>query len=477
MTRINLAASSISNNFITSLSGGITSLGQPAQNYLTTQWTSLSAPNVSPLGKLKDFRGKYHSVPTKATTSFKNDDYILIQDKEQIQSGLSTWEAYTTCINMYVGMSLLSMGYSLASGGYMQAISLAWVMFIGYYTGLLMVACFDRYPDPEVSYEKLGGFAMGKLGPCWKKIGVYMVAISVTVEFIGFSAAAYVFLFRHAHMLLKSWLEFRDIVIMSTMISFPTVFALNFTEMTIWSLIGTIAPTCVVIACISLFLVHNNRFNDHTYESFYFQGTGVSAGIFLYALGGHAALPSVYNSMRHKESYPFMVRSVFSTMFILYTIVAFSCLFTFGEETNVLITENYAVWPGGFMITLMIVLMLMKCISLLPGNINMVCEIPESIMGLNDKPNMKRLCRGTSFVCVCALGWLARDHLDVLEAITGASCTMATSVIFPLLFYILILWQELSICSRIWNIFLLLLSIVLTVWFTWQSIQKLQHDV
>lgn len=244
-----------------------------------------------------------------------------------------------------------------------------------------------------------------------------------------------------------------------------------------WSLIGTIAPMCAVIACISIFLVHNDRFSEHDYDAFNFEGTGVSAGIFLYALGGHAALPSVYNSMRHKASFPFMVRSVFSTMFVLYTTVALSCLFTFGFETDILITENYKLWPGGFTINLLIIIMLLKCMSLLPGNINMVCEIPETIMGFQKRPNMKRICRGTSFILVCTLGWLARNHLDALEAITGATCTMATSVIFPILFYILILWPELSICSRIWNIFLLLVSLFLTVWFTWQNFEKLKHDV
>merc|ERR1719285_1156084 len=194
---------------------------------------------------------------------------------------LTTWEAYTTCINMYVGMSLLSMGYSLMIGGYMQVISLLGVMLIGNYTGLLMVACFEKFPNPEISYEKLGGYAMSKISPKLKTLGIYMVAVSVTVEFIGVASIAYVFLFRHAYMLFNQWFEFRDVVIVCTTISFPTVFALNFSEMTIWSLVGTIAPICAVLACIGIFLVHNDRLNDHEYTAFNFEGTGISAGTFL----------------------------------------------------------------------------------------------------------------------------------------------------------------------------------------------------
>lgn len=361
-------------------------------------------------------------------------------------------------------------------GGYLQVISLLGVMLIGNYTGLLMVACFEKFPSPEISYEKLGGFAMSKLSPRLKQVGIYMVAISVTVEFIGVASIAYVFLFRHAYMLFNQWFEFRDVVIVCTAISFPTVFALNFSEMTIWSLVGTVAPICAVLACIGIFLVHNDRFHENEYDAFNFEGTGISAGIFLFALGGHAALPSVYNSMNVKEDFPFMVRSVFMSMFLLYAFVALSCLFTFGYDTDILITENYAVWPGGIAITSLIILMILKSLSIIPGNLNMVCEIPEGMMGLDEKPNLKRLSRVCGFAMMCVLGWVARDELDILEAITGASCTMATSVIFPLLFYILILWKDLSCFSRAWNIFLFVTSILLTIWFTWQTFQNVHRE-
>ena len=91
--------------------------------------------------------------------------------------------------------------------------------------------------------------------------------------FGNFFILRYVFLFRHAYMLFNQWFEFRDVVIVCTAISFPTVFALNFSEMTIWSLVGTIAPICAVFACIGIFLVHNDRLNDHEYTAFHFEGT------------------------------------------------------------------------------------------------------------------------------------------------------------------------------------------------------------
>jgi len=466
---------SLPNQFFHSIGSGITSLVEPTPTYLTTQWSSRSFP-IANFGPNEKTLAAYRE---NQNINGDNAPYYLLEETaaKPATKGLTTFEAYTTCINMYVGMSLLSMGYGMMVGGYLQIISLAWVMLAGTYTGLLMVECFEKYDGPEISYERLGGFAMGIIGPRWKQIGIYMVAISVTVEFIGFSAIAYVFFFRHAYMLFSGLFDFHVVVLASTALLFPTAFALNFTEMTIWSLVGTIAPTCAVLACLGIFIVNYERFNDHTYEMYNYEGTGLSAGIFLFALGGHAALPSVYNSMERKQDFPLMVRAVFLTMFVLYTAVALSCLFTFGSETNILITENYAEWPGGAVIKILIIIMLLKCMSLLPGNLNMVCEIPEGMLGFHNKPNMKRLIRGTSFILVCALGWLARDHLDFLEAITGATCTMATSVLFPILFYILILWPELSFCGRLGNVLALLLSLALTVWFTWQNFRNLKGEV
>jgi len=476
MKKFNLSPSSLSNNFFDSLHGSISALALPQTNYLTTQWSS-SVPNFASFQR--DDAHQFNSLPVQGgkedardrkPLNLSQDGYILLRDKQEAGATLTTWEAYTTCINMYVGMSLLSMGYSLMIGGYMQVISLLGVMLIGNYTGLLMVACFEKFPNPEISYEKLGGYAMSKISPRLKTLGIYMVAVSVTVEFIGVASIAYVFLFRHAYMLFNQWFEFRDVVIVCTAISFPTVFALNFSEMTIWSLVGTIAPICAVLACIGIFLVHNDRLNDHEYTAFNFEGTGISAGIFLFALGGHAALPSVYNSMVRKEDFPFMVRSVFVTMFFLYAAVSLSCLFTFGYDTDILITENYAVWPGGVAITILIVLMIFKILSVIPPVVNVMCEIPENLLHIRHKPNMKRLFRGVGFLFCCTVGWSFRNNLDVLEAITGSSCTMATSVLFPIVFYVAMYWKQLSTTSVILHSLLLLLASFATIWFTYQSV-------
>jgi len=111
-----------------------------------------------------------------------------------------------------------------------------------------------------------------------------------------------------------------------------------------------------------------------------------------------------------------------------------------------------------------------KIISVIPPVVNVMCEIPENLLQIRHKPNMKRLFRGVMFLFCCAVGWSFRKNLDVLEAITGSSCTMATSVLFPIIFYVAMYWKQLSTTSVILHTLLLLVASFGTIWFTYQSV-------
>merc|ERR1719499_1489377 len=144
---------------------------------------------------------------------------------------------------------------------------------------------------------------------------------------------------------------------------------------------------------------------------------------------------------------------------------------------DVLVTQNYAKWPGGFFITFLIIIIVIKLISLVPANVNVMAEIPENFFEITNKPPLQRIFRVCTFLLCALIGWLMQDYLDILEAVTGAGCTMATSIIFPILFYLMLYWKQLSRYSRIGNCALLFFSCVLTVWFLWQDFSKcVQED-
>jgi len=91
----------------------------------------------------------------------------------------------------------------------------------------------------EILIKLISSFkAMGTLGPKWGNVGWGMVAFAITVEFIGLTACAIVFLFRHVALLITG-VPFWIVAIGCVCATIPTVFLLNFAEMSIWSIIGT----------------------------------------------------------------------------------------------------------------------------------------------------------------------------------------------------------------------------------------------
>merc|ERR1719336_904394 len=95
---------------------------------------------------------------------------------------------------------------------------------------------------------------------------------------------------------------------------------------------------------------------------------------------------------------------------------------------------------------------------------------------ISHKPNYQRTFRSGALLFCAMTGWVFRDQLDVLEAVTGAGCTMATSIIFPIFFYLLLYWRQLTSLSKIANVALLIFSIILTCWFLYQDISKCFQD-
>merc|ERR1712048_1477127 len=167
-----------------------------------------------------------------------------------------------------------------------------------------------------------------------------------------------------------------------------------------------------------------------------------------------------------------MGTNVFLFMFLLYSVCSFCCLFTFGMDTRVLVTENYATWPGGWVIKVLIVIIIAKLFCVIPANCNVMCGLLESAMRIEDKPTTQKAFRTVCFTACAVLGWFFRENLDMLEAMTGGVCTMATSVVLPILFYLCIYWKLLSKTSLSVTIIVFVFSIILTIWLFWMDLEK-----
>eukprot|EP00940_MAST-03C_sp_MAST-3C-sp2_P000525 g525.t1 len=273
----------------------------------------------------------------------------------------------------------------------------------------------------------------------------------------------------------------------------PTVWMLNFSDLWFLSLLGLICSCMVSLTVIACFVKAEVEEEATAFDDLSITGgsddTMVCLGIYILSMAGHAALPGVYTQMREPEKFNTMLDWSFLAIFVVYAAVALAGYATFGSDAKVVVTDNLHDWPGGaafYLTTCFVCLQIWSCIS---GCVQILCEIPEELLfsesnelsdddvdgskgyaALDDEdddfrtttiesPPTKESSRSRGLSLHSALAssslsieakqrifrtlvlWIVLGPLSFVcygnlklalcEAITGALCTMATSLIFP----------------------------------------------
>lgn len=348
----------------------------------------------------------------------------------------------------------------------------------GNWSGRLLIRSFAKMRigsvGGEVSYTALGYHACGT-------VGQMTVSFAIFLEFFGLVLTLLIFLWRHLAILLPS-ISYPELIIVSSIILLPSVWMVNLSELAIVSLIGMISSVLTTAATVLIFfgaVSGHLWFDDFQGELpaqesiFRFENLGLSAGIFLCTLAGHGCLPSVYSNMEKPEEFGSMLNVVFTVMCGLYIIVSLILVYIFGDNCKILMTENFADWPGSkdFIVLAIIIFLLLKLVCTLGALVHILCEIPEAFMKMKSRVS-QTVFRSCVYLACCVLAYFANDHLDVVEAVTGAFATMLTSFIFPLLFYLILYFQDLNTIQRFAYSITLTIVLILTVWFVWQDVLK-----
>lgn len=201
-------------------------------------------------------------------------------------------------------------------------------------------------------------------------------------------------------------------------------------------------------------------------------GFSVALGIYILSLAGHACLPSVYAQMEKPEEFERMLNWSFGIMFVVYTLIAVFGYLAFAPATiDILIMKNLVEWPGGAVVKVVAGLVVVKSWTTVSPLVGILAEIPEELLGLHGggaaaghggggaNPNgggivvkeygadgrpwlgvagKKRLLRSALCAAATGIAYFAVAELDVVEAVTGTLCTMLTSLIFPVYFYLVL---------------------------------------
>eukprot|EP01083_Nonionella_stella_P026905 74056_1 len=400
------------------------------------QHSPRKTPNLSPY---------FHSFSPALTSRSAIDAYspssrCELDDLINVDSNkITSWQAGFTICNLFLGLCLLSYPYALACGSFSSLVAFIFICFALCYTGKLIVRCFDILSDDvEQSYPMVGYYS-------FQNAGYLLISIGIMSELLGALCTNTIFLWTNLAYLLTPYGLSQDMVILvCSVITLPTCWMLNFSELSINSLLGCICKVFTAIVVFVTFFLNLDDVQQRIAQSEIkifptnVQSFCISIGIYIMSFSGHPCLPGIYRSMKDPKQFERVLDWCFVVMSLSYIMISVFGYLTFGENTNIIITGNL-LSQNVYLSKTLIILVVAGCYFQVSPLIAVMAEIPENnIFKWQYASNIKfksRLFRTCVFLSICAVSYVCMDKLAFLEAITGSICTMIVSVICPALFY------------------------------------------
>mmetsp|Transcript_12796 Transcript_12796/g.19183 ORF Transcript_12796/g.19183 Transcript_12796/m.19183 type:complete len:558 (+) Transcript_12796:109-1782(+) len=347
---------------------------------------------------------------------------------------LSNAEAIYTIVNIFVGLGMLSKPYSVAQGGWISLGGLTLLCIWGAISGLILIRCFQLVPGYRVTYAQLGQAAMGVYGR-------YIVQGVIVLEFMGATLIVLIFMWKNFAFLFPS-IPPEWIALSLTIAALPSVWLLDFGDLSFISLLGVVANAAIMLALMGFLFYDPSQIKPEMYDVVTdWEGLSVSMGIYTVALAGHAALPGVYADIKDKDSIEWVVGLSFLIMWCIYCITAACGYLAHGRESHVLVTEDIMIKTPGIWFQFVTFLVLAKSYCSVSPIISILNEIPEEGLGITS-PLIRRITRSVGLVVLASCAYLCQNHLGIVEAVTGSLFTMMSSFILPPLCLVLLSYQD-----------------------------------
>lgn len=378
------------------------------------------------------------------------------------QGTLSFYGAIFTILNIFLGLGVLSLPYAFEKGKVWSAVFLIIVAGVGYITGKMLV-------DVAVEVDKYNYGAVALI--LFGEKGMAMVTLFVSLEFFGATIMTTIFLWNNIFYLIRG--HYFWIALLSGILCTPTVWLLNFSEMSFLNIIGVASNIIFVFTTILLAFFKTDTFAVPT-ELPAAAEFSMGMGIFVLCFAGHACLTGVYTSMKEPQRFPSALKIAFVSMVLIYCAVGFSGIILYGEDTDPLLTRNMTTWPGGFVSKLVTLLIVLRSYVSIAPLLGVAAEIQENLVFGIEKPQHKRIFRTVLLWMFVIVSYLCSNNIDYVEAITGSIASIVTVFVFPPMFY-LKLYPDVDIFSKVGIWVLILVSIILGAFLTVVDVYDLMY--
>ncbi|KAI9257518.1 transmembrane amino acid transporter protein-domain-containing protein [Helicostylum pulchrum] len=381
-------------------------------------------------------------------------------------------------INVLVGIGVLALplGFRCA-GWFFGSCIFFFCTFATNYTAKLIAKCLDFYPN-STTYGDMGAAAFGDRGRTF-------VSTIFVVELMTIGVAMVVLLGDGIESLFPN-VEMFTIRVGSFLVLTPMLF-LPIRKLAYTSLIGIISCACLVT------IVLYDGFSKKTKPGSLIEpmeteifpseiyNIPLSFGLMMAGFAGHAVFPAIYRDMEEPKRYERMVDITYLITVAVYITMAIAGYAMFGLETMQEITQNLATTPGyskwiNRLAIWLIVLTPLAKYGLMMNPVSVTWEL-----WITSYANVELWCKyhswrkpflaGVGRILASAIVIMVATvfpGFDRIMSLLGALFSFGISAIFPLVCYVKLFHQDLTLKDNVLIYSILTVSIIMatfgTIW-------------
>lgn len=412
-----------------------------------------------------------HPISISSPTNWNSVETIVNENTPLLskQTGRSSFLHSTLkTVNLMVGMSLLSLPYTLKLGGWVTGIGLILAGGITtLYTALKLIQCFERSP---ISYT-LGDLAEENFG----KRGRFIVSCLYVFELVS-CGISYIIVFGDSMQALVGQslsLSITEWKVIGISIFLLTSIFENNRSAFIASTSGVLASVCLLLICVYDVLFTQGQGSVWTpAETRMFpekwSDTFVNLGIVIYTYSGHSVLPTIYREMNHPERFTSMILLSYSALMIWLLGVPSICYLAFGNDLldevgkfltqftlNLWANPNYNKPLNGMLLWLIIITATSKY-SMIMQPVVQVFARPQTLQQNSRRKNSVIVILGLIVFSISVI-W---PSFSVVISFVGAVFSFLITMAFPSACYLTMFGNELSFTSKVINALIIVASIM-----------------
>ncbi|GAB5361636.1 hypothetical protein AAMO2058_000729600 [Amorphochlora amoebiformis] len=376
------------------------------------------------------------------------------EDEIRLQTGS---EAIFNIVNMYVGVGLWSLPYSLVVGGWESLLVLLVLLVLCYMSAEVLIRLHNRCSLDSASevgaYLHISKDAFG----WW---GSILASVFLTGEFLG---TAMVLVLTTWDVINKIGVNYSFGAVLSTFLLAPFIWKDEWSNMAYINAFALFSTVIVVLATYFILLNGIQFKEDKSLPSEVSTKGFVNAvGLQMVALGsGTPAVPSIYQQVRDKSDFSRVMITSFVLIAIFCLAMAVGGVMAYGKFSEVLIIDNLMANQGfGSLVSIMVAL---ASFATTPPFIAMTTEIPLAILDREFSTRGKRVLRYGVYLTTIVGCVVFMESLDLILELTGLLCMSMTAIVLPIMMSLKVFRAETTWVTLIAGIVAIIVSLTSTL--------------